>query len=277
MRCWAAALLLMIGSVGAAKDPTSNSITGIILDGEAQQGGVLIGTAPAATAELRLDDQPVRFDRDGRFLIAFDRDAKPQARLTARLADGHMVSQIINVAPRAWRIERVNTALRPVRDNEAYLALRRPELARIAAARSVDTGATGWRQRFLWPRVGRISGLFGSQRVYQGVPGAYHGGIDVAGSTGDPVLAPADGVVVLAADRPFTLEGNLLMIDHGHGLSSAFLHLSRIDVKLGQSIRQGQRIGAVGATGRATGPHLHWGMRWNEARIDPLLLAGPMP
>jgi murein DD-endopeptidase MepM/ murein hydrolase activator NlpD len=164
-----------------------------------------------------------------------------------------------------------------VRDNEAYLALRRPELARIAASRSVDTGATGWRQRFLWPRVGRISGLFGSQRVYQGVPGAYHGGIDVAASTGDTVLAPADGVVVLAADRPFTLEGNLLMIDHGHGLSSAFLHLSRIDVKLGQSICQGQRIGAVGATGRATGPHLHWGMRWNEARIDPLLLAGPMP
>ena len=151
MRRWAVALLLTIGSVGAAKDPTSNSITGIILDGEAQQGGVLIGTAPAATAELRLDDQPVRFDRDGRFLIAFDRDAKPQARLTARLADGHMLSQIINVAPRAWRIERVNTALRPVRDNEAYLALRRPELARIAAARSVDTGATGWRQRFLWP------------------------------------------------------------------------------------------------------------------------------
>ena len=84
-------------------------------------------------------------------------------------------------------------------------------------------------------------------------------------------------MVTLAADHPFTLEGNLLMIDHGHGLSSAFLHLSRIDVKLGQSIRQGQSIGAIGATGRATGPHLHWGLRWNEARIDPLLLTGPMP
>lgn len=164
-----------------------------------------------------------------------------------------------------------------MRDNEAFLALRRPELAQIAAARTQETGAQGWRQRFLWPRVGRISGLFGSQRVYQGIPGAYHGGIDIAGTTGDPVLAPADGVVTLAADHLFSLEGNLLIIDHGQGLSSAFLHLSRIDVQLGQAVRQGQRIGAVGATGRATGPHLHWGLRWNEARIDPLLLTGPMP
>ena len=270
-------LLMMIGSAASAIDPVPPPPPGIILEGKAQQGGVLIGTAPSATTELRLDDVPLRIDRDGRFLIAFDRDAGPQARLTARLADGRMLSQTISVAPRAWRIERVNTPLRPVRDNEAFLALRRPELEQIAAARKVETGATGWRQHFLWPRIGRISGLFGSQRVYQGVPGAYHGGIDIAGATGDPVLAPADGVVILAAERPFSLEGNLLMIDHGHGLSSAFLHLSRIDVKLGQAVRQGERVGAVGATGRATGPHLHWGLRWNEARVDPLLLAGPMP
>ena len=101
--------------------------------------------------------------------------------------------------------------------------------------------------------------------------------MDVAGATGTPVVAPADGVVILAAAKPFTLEGHLLMIDHGHGLNSAFLHLSRIDVKPGDTVTQGQRIGAIGATGRATGPHLHWGMKWNDARIDPLLVAGPMP
>ena len=278
MRHWVAVLLLMMmGSAASAIDPVPPPPAGIILEGKAQQGGVLIGIAPPATTELRLDDLPLRIDRDGRFLIAFDRDAGPQARLTARLVDGRMLSQMISVAPCAWRIERVNTPLRPVRNNEAFLALRRPELEQIAAARKVETGATGWRQHFLWPRTGRISGLFGSQRVYQGVPGAYHGGIDIAGATGDPVLAPVDGVVILAAERPFSLEGNLLMIDHGHGLNSAFLHLSRIDVKLGQAVRQGERVGAVGATGRATGPHLHWGLRWNEARVDPLLLAGPMP
>ena len=134
------------------------------------------------------------------------------------------------------------------------------------------------RQSFIWPRVGRISGLFGAQRIYQGEPGSYHGGVDVAGATGEPVRAPADGVVILAAiDKPFTLEGHLLMIDHGHGLNSAFLHLSRIDVKMGDHVVQGQQIGAIGATGRATGPHLHWGMKWQDARIDPLLIAGPMP
>lgn len=117
----------------------------------------------------------------------------------------------------------------------------------------------GWRQRFIWPRTGRLSGLFGAQRIYQGTAGAYHGGVDVAGATGATVVAPAAGVVILAADRPYTLEGHLLMIDHGHGLNSAFLHLSRIDVKVGDAVAQGQRIGAIGATGRATGPHLHWG------------------
>ena len=88
-------------------------------------------------------------------------------------------------------------------------------------------------------------------------------------------MAPADGVVILSAARPFTLEGNLVMIDHGLGLNSAFLHLSRIDVKLGEMVRQGQRIGAVGKTGRATGPHLHWGLKWNDERIDPAMLALP--
>jgi murein DD-endopeptidase MepM/ murein hydrolase activator NlpD len=168
--------------------------------------------------------------------------------------------------------------MRPTKSTEAFLALRKPELEAIAAARETVTTAQGWRQQFIWPRIGRISGLFGSQRIYQGTAGAYHGGVDVAGATGVPVVAPADGVVILAAaDKPFTLEGHLLMIDHGHGLNSAFLHLSRIDVKVGDAVTQGQRIGAVGATGRATGPHLHWGMKWNDARIDPMLIAGPMP
>jgi murein DD-endopeptidase MepM/ murein hydrolase activator NlpD len=154
--------------------------------------------------------------------------------------------------------------------------LRPAELAQIAAARAQLTDAQGWRQRFLWPATGRISGLFGAQRIYRGEPGAYHSGTDIARPTGTPVVAPADGVVILAADRPFTLEGNLLMIDHGGGLNSAFLHLSRIDVKVGEHVRRGQAIGAIGMTGRATGPHLHWSLRWRDARLDPMLMAGAM-
>ncbi len=148
--------------------------------------------------------------------------------------------------------------------------------AQIAAARAQVTDAQGWRQSFRWPATGRISGLFGAQRIYRGEPGAYHSGTDIARPTGTPVAAPADGVVILAADKPFTLEGNLLMIDHGNGLNSAFLHLSRIDVKVGDHVRQGQILGAIGATGRATGPHLHWSLRWCDARLDPMLVAGAM-
>ena len=156
------------------------------------------------------------------------------------------------------------------------MALRRPELARIAAARKVDSDVGGWRQDFVWPVKGRISGRFGSQRVYRGEPGSYHSGIDIAGRTGTPYVAPADGVVVLAAESPFTLEGNLLIIDHGMGLSSAFLHSSELLVRVGDRVRQGQEIGKIGATGRATGPHLHWGLVWRGARLDPLLFTGPM-
>jgi murein DD-endopeptidase MepM/ murein hydrolase activator NlpD len=272
-RIAAAAALAMAGMTVAAAPPT----TELALTGAPVQGGALLGMAPKGTVELRFNGQLVPVDADGRFLIGFDRDAAPQARLTGRLADGALLDRALTVAPRAWRIEQVNTPLRPMKSTEAFLALRRPELERIAAARNMVTDAQGWRQRFIWPRIGRISGLFGAQRIYRGQPGAYHGGVDVAGAPGEPVVAPADGVVILAADRPFTLEGNLLMIDHGHGLNSAFLHLSRIDVTKGQHVVQGQRIGAIGATGRATGPHLHWGMKWNDARIDPLLLAGPMP
>lgn len=247
------------------------------LQGPIVQGGVVTGIAPASTVALTLDGAPVSVAADRRFLIAFDRDALPQAVLIATRADGSVVTHTLTVAPGSWRIERIDAPLRPTRSTVAFLALRAPELERIAAARSIRSDSAGWRQHFLWPVTGRISGLFGAQRVYRGEPGAYHGGVDVAVPTGTPVRAPADGVVILAAQTPFTLEGHLLMIDHGAGLNSAFLHLSRIDVAEGTQVRQGQVIGAAGATGRATGPHLHWGMKWNDARIDPLHLVGPMP
>lgn len=241
------------------------------------QGGAVLGTAPLGTTVLTLDNEPVKIDSDGRFLIAFDRDAGPTATLTARLENGATVNHPLRIAPRAWRIERLATLPRFSQPSEEFRRRRPDELAQINAARRLETGASGWRQPFMWPVTGRVSGLFGAQRIYRGEPGAYHSGVDVARPTGTPVIAPADGVVILAAASPFTIEGNLLMIDHGMGLNSAFLHLSRIDVRLGQSVRRGERIGAIGTTGRSTGPHLHWGMKWRDRRIDPLLIAGPMP
>lgn len=246
------------------------------LRGGLRQGGLALGTAPTGTISLTLDGAPVAVAADGRFVIAFDRDAAPQALLVAGLRDGTTVTATLPIAPGAWRIERLPTLRKvPVPDAE-FAAKRSGELSRIVAARALGSDAQGWRQRFVWPARGRISGLFGAQRIYAGEPGSYHGGVDVARPEGAPVVAPADGVVTLAADPPFTLEGRLLILDHGHGLASAFLHLSRIDVRVGQHVRQGEPIGLVGRTGRATGPHLHWAMTWNGARLDPLPLAGPM-
>jgi murein DD-endopeptidase MepM/ murein hydrolase activator NlpD len=245
--------------------------------GTLSQGGLIRGTGPTGTMTVTLDDRPVPIAADGGFVIGFDRDAPAIATLVATLSDGRRVPQQLTIAPRAWRIERLATLPRVPMPDPVFAERRPPELAAIAAARARGTTASGWRQPFIWPAIGRISGLFGAQRIYRGEPGAYHGGVDIAKATGAVVRAPADGVVILAADHPFTLEGNLLMIDHGLGLNSAFLHLSRIDVRDGQAVRQGDPIGLVGATGRATGAHLHWGLRWGEARLDPMLVTGAMP
>ncbi len=248
-----------------------------VLQGAARQGGAIFGYAPSLAKTVMLDTTPVPVAADGQFLIAFDRDAPPNALLTAELGDGTRLTRTIPIATGNWRIEQVNASLTANVPSAEFQARRPAELARIAAARGGDNGANGWRQAFIWPATGRISGIFGSQRVYRGTPGSYHSGVDVAVPTGTPFVAPADGVVVLAAaDTPFTLEGHLLIIDHGMGLSSAFLHCDSLAVKEGEHVRQGQLLGTTGATGRASGPHLHWGMKWRDARIDPVLLTGPM-
>ena len=215
---------------------------------------------------------------EGRFLIGFDRDAGPSATLVATLDDGRQVRDTLTIAPRAWDISRLDTLPKfPVPQPE-FERLRPAELAQINDARRTQSDSQGWRQSFLWPTTGRISTLFGSQRIYKnGEAGAYHSGIDIAKPQGSVILAPADGVVILASDHPFTLEGNLLMIDHGMGLNSAFLHLSKITVHVGERVRRGQPVALSGMTGRATGPHLHWSLKWRDAKIDPLLVAGPMP
>ena len=275
-----AAVLVLLAATGAAAQqaPPSNtaSQSAFRRTGTLSQGGLILGTAPTGTRTLMLDGKPVALSPDGRFVAGFDRDAAPQASLVATLADGRSVTQSLTIAPRAWRIERLNTLPKFPAPDPVFAKLRPPELAQIVAARARTSDAQGWRQAFAWPVTGRISGLFGAQRIYKSDPGSYHSGTDIARPTGTTVTAPADGVVILAADHPFTLEGNLLMLDHGMALNSAFLHLSRIDVKPGDHVRQGQPIGAVGMTGRATGPHLHWALRWRDAKLDPMLVAGVM-
>lgn len=242
------------------------------LDGTPRQGGLLHGLTPAGTTALTLDGAPVAFDAEGNFILGFDRDAVSSATLVATLADGRTSSRQLAVAPGEWAIEHINASITGGATSAEFQRRRAGEVAQINAARARHAQSDGWRQRFIWPVKARISGVFGSQRIYRGTPGSYHSGLDLAGGAGTVYVAPADGVVILATQEPFTLEGKLLMIDHGMGLNSAFLHNSQLLVKEGDVVRQGQPIGMIGATGRVTGPHLHWSMKWNAARIDPLPL-----
>jgi len=157
------------------------------------------------------------------------------------------------------------------------------ELARIKteegladAARAIDSDALGFEGKPLWPVIGRISGVFGSQTVLDGVPHAPHTGVDIAAPAGSPVKASLAGRVTLAAPD-FFLTGGTVIIDHGYGLSSVYIHLASLAVKQDEAVTQGQLIGTLGATGRATGPNLHWGINWFQLRLDPERLAGPMP
>lgn len=258
--------------------PASAPVAIEITAGQAEQGGLLRGRISPASGTLSMGNEAIRTTSDGLFILGIDRDATGQITLKLDPNDGRAaVERQISVQPRQWNIQNINAPMRGAARNNAEFERRRPgEIAQMVEARRTVVTSDGWRQPFIWPVRGRISGVFGSQRVYQGTPGSYHNGVDVAVPTGTPYVAPADGVVILAATEPFTLEGYILMIDHGMGLSSVFMHSSRLDVKTGDIVRQGQPLGLVGATGRVTGPHMHWAMRWNGVRIDAQRVVGPM-
>lgn len=267
----ALAALLLVAAAPLPAEP-------VTLTGSAGQGGLLRGQLPKGATALTLDGKPVATTPDGRFLIGFGRDAPASAILAFTAVDGTPTSQTIAVAPRQWRIQSLPT-LPPKPVPDAEFEARRPgEVARIGTARAQSTpvSATGWSSSFRPPVAGPRTGVYGSQRILSGTPMAPHSGLDFGVPAGTPVVAPAAGVVVLA-DGPFTLEGNLVLLDHGMGLVSAFLHLSRIDVKPGDIVAAGAPIGTVGKTGRATGPHLHWGVTWTDVRIDPALLLKDSP
>ena len=267
MRLALAALVVLLAASAAPTPPPREWA----ISGRLEQGGAVFGTAPAGSTSVTVDGAAVRLTGDRRFVAGFGRDNPATATIVAHFADGSSDRRTVPVARREWQIESIPSLKQPPPDappDPVYDARRKIDLAEIAAARAGDSDEGGWDEAFAWPAHGRISGVYGSQRILGGVPKSPHLGLDVAAPPGTPVLAPASGTVRLA-HGPFLLEGNLVMLDHGHGLVSAFLHLSRIDVKEGEHVARGAPIGLVGMTGRATGPHLHWAMSWREVKLDP--------
>ncbi|MDX1805069.1 MAG: M23 family metallopeptidase [Alcanivorax sp.] len=245
------------------------------LTGQRTQGALLRGQV-APGVSVFLDGQRVRTTDKGYFAIGFGRDAGLHPRLLLRR--GGQAQQVpLVLAPRQYPVQRVNGV--PERTVEppppALLARIQREVAEVKAARDTRSSLTAFMETFRWPLVGPVTGVYGSQRVYNGKPGRPHFGVDVAQPVGTLVVAPADGRVTLVQPDNF-YSGGTLIIDHGYGVSSTMIHLSKVLVKVGQKVLQGQAVARVGQSGRATGPHLDWRLNWYQQRLDPQTIVPTM-
>ena len=264
------AFTVLVGSMAASANCPP-------LQGNLVQGGLVWGKTTPDSA-VSLDGNTLDVLADGTFFAAFGRDAAASAELV--IEGDQSCRQSLPIRKREYRISRVEGV------PQKTVTPSPEHLDRIARERALVRVAKGQRlQRpdllqdalagFAWPATGRISGVYGSQRYYNGKPGNPHYGVDVAVPTGTPVYAPSSGVVTLAQPDLF-YSGGTVILDHGFGLSSSFLHMSKLHVNVGQEVRTGELIGEVGATGRATGPHLDWRMSWRNERVDPQLLVPEM-
>ena len=266
------ARLMVLPLLGAASALQADCIA---LDGDLQEGGLAWGQVDPGT-EVRLDGEALDVLPEGWFLMGFHRDAPS----TQVLDVGENCRVEIAISGREYRIQRVEgVPQRTVTPPPEQLERIRRERALVRAAKAQRIERSDWldqvRGAFRWPLTGPISGVYGSQRVYNGKPGTPHYGVDIARPTGTVVHAPAAGRVTLAEPDLF-YSGGTVILDHGYGLSSSFLHLSEVTVQVGDELAPGDPLGAVGATGRATGPHLDWRMSWRDRRIDPQLLVSAM-
>lgn len=268
---WFAGYLLAAASVlsgAVAAEPAKLTVN--LAPGNLVYGQVVPGS------QVWLDDAPVRVDSGGRFALGFGRDAKREHTLRVEGPDGMVTSQTIELKSRDYNVQRIEgVPSRTVTPSEEHLARIRAEAQKVREARAVVSDREDFLGPYIWPARGRISGIYGSQRVYNGKPRRPHYGVDIAAPRGAPVVAPAAGTVTLAESDLF-FSGGTVILDHGFGVSSTFLHMDAVDVQVGQDIEQGERIGKVGSTGRSTGPHLDWRMNWYDERVDPVSVAPPL-
>jgi murein DD-endopeptidase MepM/ murein hydrolase activator NlpD len=237
------------------------------------QGGFLVCSAPPGV-DIFVDGVALtKTDDSGRAVIGFDRDAKPFTHIEARAGGALVGAADFTIVPQTYSVQRVDglpqSTVTPT--DPALLARIKREVALKGKGFASRAVVFGYSEPWIWPIDGRLSGPWGNQRVLNGVPAAPHMGFDIAAPTGTPIKAPASGIVALA-EPDLHYEGGLVFIDHGQGLISMYLHMSRLDVKAGDVVVQGQVIGAVGAKGRATGPHLCWRMKWRDRNLDPALM-----
>lgn len=269
MRCLCFLALLSVAAPAYADDP-------IRLEGSFVQGGLVVGHAPAGSV-VTFDGRDIKVGSDGMFLIGFGREAPLELELIVTRPDGVRDHRVLAIEQRAYDIQHIDGLPDQMVTPDPALGARiADEREKIQAAWAHVTPSLDFLDGFIWPVVAPISGVYGSQRILNGEPRQPHYGVDMAAPEGTPVASPGSGIVRLA-EPDLYYTGGTVIIDHGHGLSSTLMHLASITIMVGQRVRPGDIVGTVGATGRATGPHLDWRMNLFDARIDPQLLVPPMP
>lgn len=244
------------------------------LNGVMTQGSLIRGQTDAV--EVYFDEEKLPLAAQGQFVFGIGRDANLQHTLTLVAEDGQRDVHTLQFSQRQYDIQRVEgVAQQYVTPPAAVTERIRQDNKKVRRARAVMSQLLYVFDTPIQPAIGRISGVYGSQRIFNGEPRNPHYGLDIAAPTGSEVIAPLSGVVTLAEDLYYS--GLTLIVDHGYGVSSTFMHLSKIDVAVGDSITQQQKIAEIGSTGRVTGPHLDWRINWQQERLDPALLLPDLP
>ncbi|OJF68115.1 peptidase [Alteromonas sp. V450] len=239
----------------------------VALNGKFTQGALLRGQAPVG-AKVMLNGETVQTNHEGKFVVGFEREAPLQQTLIVELANGNKWRRDITLEKREYNIQRIDGLEQKMVTPPAEVTARiKKDNINVANARSGNSDLDALFTRFEWPAKGVISGVYGSQRILNGVPKWPHYGVDIANETGTPVYAPVDGVVTMADDLYYS--GNTLILDHGMRVFSTFLHMDTITVEVGDTVEQGEQIGTIGSTGRSTGPHLDWRINLGKTRLDP--------
>ena len=238
--------------------------------GQLTQGGLVRGQVPPGTRVI-FNEHQVQLTAAGEFILGFDRDAPAHQILTLVAPNGQTTTEELPISQRSYRVQRINGISQQMMDPSPEELLRIEAESELAKhAREIDSDLPYFQQTFIWPAKGPITGVYGSQRILNGEARRPHFGVDIAAPLGAAVVAPAGGVVTLCHPGMF-FSGATLIIDHGHGLFSSFLHLDKILVKTGDRVTQGEVIARVGASGRVTGPHLDWRINWFTVHLDPQL------
>ena len=252
-------------------DTGNNLSAELTLQGEKTQGSMLIGHVPLG-AQVWLNDKNIAVTPQGEFVLGFGRDAALKQTLTWRVNSGSKHNKTIRLVKRHYDEQRITgVPQKMVIPDKSKLARIKSEVAMVKQARQTNSKLTYFLKVFKKPIEGPVSGVYGSRRIFNGTPKRPHFGVDYAAPIGTLVMAPVDGIVTLANDDMY-YSGGTLIIDHGYGVSSTYIHLSKVLVKEGQRVKQGEAIAKVGKRGRATGPHLDWRINWFNVRLDPQLV-----